>query len=778
MKTSQSHPIVSSTIRRKAGFFKAGVTACAITLAIGLPLHPMAADAAKPQAPSLPVEEAPKKLRNDRSLLGETPVKLTDAGKALANQYAARLAALQAEIGKQLPAVSDAQKQAFRDALATQKITEVKYDIATRGYRNGYSGRVTGLQSAIEKLEEAPAKLANAEMYLKNALAMPDGHEAKERAVEEAQKEVENRKKNLEKLPADVENARKALEDAKAKLPENKGKLEAAAQELEADKAKTTQALVSVGIHTMLDSDKLDAKLTQATVLTETTPYWLAVYAQQGSEQEQRVEKLLANTPLLIDMLVADGAMWGKYPQALEIYEAIQKAHPKSKDGLFQRLALAIALEHAVPIREDRPAAEAGEIRYVDTVARYASFEKAWLDKELDPGFETLCTWSLRMVVDGNEPDEIRSWGREMLHSYRPELVTWADPAWRYIKAVETEINYTSKFQGLGYDRDDLQQYQNILAVGGICGRRAFFGRFILRSFGIPTTARSQPGHAALVRWTPKGWVCCLGGGWGSSNRTIFHRYPTDRDFLASTQARQNPQDFLRVKRALWISASLGHETEFGYRNNIGMRHLGTYVKQSIAEVPMPGFWQNAAMVVQNTIIDRIGGNALDAVGEDIGEANEAALRDKIVAIDIPASEREITIDAKGVIAIPAAATTTPTNSTDVIRFMPSNLGGIQMHYSRFGGADTFEYSVNAPKAGKYALTARLVTPASKQHLFLVVNGSNEIDIPLPYTIGLWGELEPVEIELKQGENTLSFHRGHYYMRGITLRDFTLSPLN
>jgi hypothetical protein len=441
-------------------------------------------------------------------------------------------------------------------------------------------------------------------------------------------------------------------------------------------------------------------------------------------------------------------------------------------------LALAIALEHAVPIVEGRPAAEGDEIHYIDPVARYASYEKAWLDKELDPGFETLCAWSLRMVVDGDEPDEIRAWGREMLHSYRPDLITWADPAWRYVKAVETEINYTSKYQGLGYDRDDLQQYQNILAVGGICGRRAFFGRFILRSFGIPTTARSQPGHAALVRWTPKGWVCCLGGGWGSSNRTVFNRYPTDLDFLASTQARLKPQDFLKIKRALWIATSLGQDTEFGYRNNIRMRDLGKYVKQSVAEVPMPEFWQSAAMVVQNSIIDRLGVNALDAVGEDIGEANEAALRDKIATVDIPDSERKVTTDAKGVITIPAAATTTPTNSTDVIRFMPSNLGGIQLHYTRFGGADTFAYTIDAPKAGKYALTSRLVTAASKQHLFLVVNGSKEIDILLPYTIGLWGELEPVEIELKQGRNTLSFHRGHYYMRGITIRDFTLTPLN
>ena len=83
------------------------------------------------------------------------------------------------------------------------------------------------------------------------------------------------------------------------------------------------------------------------------------------------------------------------------------------------------------------------------------------------------------------------------------------------------------------------------------------------------------------------------------------------------------------------------------------------------------------------------------------------------------------------------------------------------------------------PNAGKSALAAGVVPPAPKQHLFLTVNDATDsIDVPLPYTIGEWGELEPVENELKKGTNTLNFHRGHYFMRGVTIRDFTLTPLN
>ena len=59
---------------------------------------------------------------------------------------------------------------------------------------------------------------------------------------------------------------------------------------------------------------------------------------------------------------------------------------------------------------------------------------------------------------------------------------------------------------------------------GGVCGRRAFFGRFILRAFGVPTIARPSRGHAALARFTPEGWVVCLGGGWGAGWTKTFYK--------------------------------------------------------------------------------------------------------------------------------------------------------------------------------------------------------------------------------------------------------------
>ena len=127
---------------------------------------------------------------------------------------------------------------------------------------------------------------------------------------------------------------------------------------------------------------------------------------------------------------------------------------------------------------------------------RYLHYEKAYLDGELDPAFERLSTWDLRIVVDGDEPDETLAWGREMLRNYRPDHIYNPNYGWRYVSIVRTDVKYGSG--DVKYDRPELQIYQNILMNGGVCGRRAFFGRFILRAFGIPTTARPS---AAMPPW-------------------------------------------------------------------------------------------------------------------------------------------------------------------------------------------------------------------------------------------------------------------------------------
>ncbi|GAB6164053.1 hypothetical protein JCM19992_00530 [Thermostilla marina] len=420
-----------------------------------------------------------------------------------------------------------------------------------------------------------------------------------------------------------------------------------------------------------LADDSRDAALVRCVVLLEATPRGLAAFAQQSPAHRELVDRLLADPALLKEMLIADGAAappqgrgYGpaQYGPAMEIYTAIRQTSPRAAQGIFHRLALAIALEHAVPVAQSNPEAQTDAPTSVGPVKRYLHYEKAYLDGELDPAFDRLSTWELRFVVNGDEPDEILSWGREMLRNYRPDHIYTPNYGWRYVGIVRTDVKYGS--ENVKFDRPELQKYQNILMNGGVCGRRAFFGRFILRAFGIPTIARPSTGHAALAHWTPQGWVVCLGGGWGAGWTKT--RYRKDLDFLATTQARRNPEAFVKVKRAQWIADVWGEQRVYG-------EHDGT-----------PGFWNAVALRTQRAVVEASKTEPLAALGEELGEADEPTTLERFIAAAVPTNAKQITYAADGTILIPAAAHTKPGRNTSDVVAMKSFDGGIQVFLPRF----------------------------------------------------------------------------------------------
>jgi len=445
-----------------------------------------------------------------------------------------------------------------------------------------------------------------------------------------------------------------------------------------------------------LASDALDAKLAKYVVLLEATPGGLAEFAQQGKEQAALVEQMLEDADLMKRMLVADGASakregrgYGpaQYGQAMKIYTDIRKASKKASRGVLQRLALGISLEHAVPIKQANPKARTDAPATIDPVKRYLHYEKAYLGGELDPAFERLSAWEIRMVVNGDEPDETLAWGREMLRNFRPDHIFNTNPGWRYVSIVKTDVRYGSG--DVKHDRPELQRYQNILMNGGVCGRRAFIGRFILRAFGIPTVARPSRGHGALAHWTPKGWVVNLGGGWGGGWTNT--RYRKDLDFLATAQVRNNRKAYLKVKRAQWAGDVLGEKRTYG-------EHDGT-----------PAFWNGVALRTQRAIIKEAKAETLDALGEDLGEANEPTVAEKVMASPVKPEDRKIIYGADGVISIPAAAYSKPSGNTREVTAMKSFGGGLQIFLPRF-----FPQGKTVLRGGTWKSEAALCTSGTR----------------------------------------------------------------
>jgi hypothetical protein len=675
---------------------------------------------------------------------------LTEPGKKLETLYSERLAALKADITKDLSALDEGKKAAYLKTREAEMAAKAALDGALKE-KGAIAKAQGGVAHAKGKwIGGADKGIAAAKEKLKKATT-----DAERKA---AQEELADWEKNREEGLAALKERQAILDKAEKDKPKVEQALEKAQADLTKSKEQAAAAVANLGLGSLLSSDKLDTKLAAYVALLEATPYGLASFAQQGEGQQELIEMMFTDKGLLVQMAVADGANDGKYGRAMEIYRDIRKASSKAGEGNLQRLALAVALEHSVPIGQRSAVGDTNAPANVDPVARYMHFEKAFLAGELDPAFKNFSVWEYRMVIDGEEPNEILTWGREMLRNYRPDQVTKPDYRWRYVELVRSDVPYGS--QDNKYDEDELQFFQNILKNGGICGRRAFIGRFILRAFGIPVTARPQPGHAALVHWTPDGWVPCLGAGWGSG--TTKTRYKKDLEFLATTQGRATGEPFMQVKRAQWIGDLLGEPRVFGFLSG------------------NPGFWYGVSLQTQRGIIEGADSKTLEAVGQDIAEANETKETVEITKVTITDEERRIHADDKGVITIPAAATSQPTKSTGKIIFMDSTLGGKQLHYSRNGGKQDFEYTFDAPAAGKYVLTARVVTPSWKQNLLITANGANEpAKLELPFTVGMWDTTAPVQVELKKGKNVLSFsHMTEVNAKGFSIREFKLTPVS
>jgi hypothetical protein len=88
-----------------------------------------------------------------------------------------------------------------------------------------------------------------------------------------------------------------------------------------------------------------------------------------------------------------------------------------------------------------------------------------------------------------------------------------------------------------------------------------------------------------------------------------------------------------------------------------------------------------------------------------------------------------------------------------------------------------FDYRVNIPRTGKYALTARLVANNYNQALNVSANDGSEVCMALPFTCGQWKESEPVMLSLTEGENVLRFSRINPPQAGVAVKSFALKPV-
>ncbi len=682
---------------------------------------------------------------------GKTPpsaIPLTADGEKLQARFAATLKALQAEIAKSLPNVSEQKKIALVKAREALKTAEAEANTVQKSQGKINTAKALVAHAKNKWIGGAEKGIAAAQAALKKATT--------EAAREAAKKDLAKWQANKEGGIKALHERQKALDQALLDEASVNAKSKAAQAALALAQANEMKAVESIlaDLQPLLASGNLDAQLIHGAVLAKATPRGLAAFAQQGKEQAALVDQLLADDGLMKQMLIAGGAEAGNYGPAMEIYSTIQKASPKAREGVLQRLALATSLEHAVPIKQSNAQTATDAPTIVDPVKRYLHYEKAFLDGELDPAFKNFSVWEYRMVVCCDAPDHILAWGREMLRNYRPDHACNPDYGWRYSGAVRTEVKYGSEC--VKDDLPSLNVYQNIPKDGGVCGRRAFFGRFILRSFGIPVWGVTQKAHAAVGHWTPKGWVINLGAGFQHSWWDKDESPRSGSDFLLETQARTQPKEYLKVLRAQWVSRVLG-EQEFNDRKHVA-----------------GGFWSNMAHCQARSIATAAKAVALSPLGQELAEADESEAKkaQAVGKVSISAADTKLVVGKDGEITVPSVAYSNPKGH---FAAMKSFSGGLQLHAS---GGFKAQYVIDAPQAGKYTLSARVATVHEGQKFLFTANDANPaVEVAVPYTIGMWQQSNPVEVVLVQGRNVLqvALKEGS---RGVAIKGFTLTPVN
>jgi len=666
-------------------------------------------------------------------------VMLTEAGEKLHSRYAEMLSGLQAEIAKVIPVVDENMKTAFLAAREAVKKAKVAVKAAQDPLDKIQSAKALVEHANGKWIGGAKKEIAQAQELLKKATTEAEQEAAKkalakgEEGLQAGLKALAERQAALDVVTANEEKNLQASKEAKAAL-----------DEAEANELQSAKAIVSA-LDGLLSSDNLDAKLVKCVVLVNATARGLAEFAQQGAVQEELVEKLLANTTLMKDMLDAGGANGGKYGRAMQIYTDIQNASKKAGEGILYRLAIGTSVEHAVPVGRRNAIADTTAPATVDPVNRYLHYEKAYLDGELDPAFKNMSSWECRQIVNSYAPDHVLAWGREMLRNYRPDHIYASEYGWRYSGIVRTDVAYRHSQEYK--DTDSLDFFHNVIKNGGICGRRAFFGVFIVRCFGLPSVERPQRAHAALARWTPKGWVVNLGAGWGYRDAKGLIGM-NDANFLLETQMQKYPAEKLKALRAQWIADILGEQKYDSFKDNGG------------------GLWNIISLFQKKAIVAQAKQIELAALGTELGEANESA-ETKAKAVEtimVMDTDKKIVTAENGVITIPAVA------CKGDLQSMKSFLGGLQAYC---GGA--FDCAVAVTSPGKYQLTAQIVSVHDEGKQQLVVNNSKDpVTLVIPFTCGKWEPTQPVEVTLVQGNNSLSFAKPE---RGFALKYITLTPV-
>lgn len=458
---------------------------------------------------------------------------------------------------------------------------------------------------------------------------------------------------------------------------------------------------------------------------------------------------LEAATPTGLKAREAD--KWTLPVASLERWRRLHYADPESRDGVYLRIAIAIAIAPPGSVN----IGAGGAATPADPVDRCKYVKTAHKNKAFFPSFDTLTVWEYMKVVSSGASDSDLTWAREMINTFRPDY-----------RVGENVVGIVSQVWRRASPHP-YTDFKTVLSGGGKCGPRSSFGVMINQAFGIPAIGVGQPAHACVAWRSVDGtWKVGYGGGWNVSKLEGL----SGPDFVAGVEARARVTEFSLVEHLRWVASALASKER--------------------ASVVM-GVAQTIAQAKPATKTDLAASQKAEEAEADPGAADKSRFGQSKTQ-PAPTSPTKPESAAKpeapataaaGVIHVEAASFAKTGGEISWGGQFPNVLvhdcftGGKQVYFQQQMKRQWADYSINVPAAGTYELVMKAACINSEQVLE-VSSGDRKlatVDISLSY--GVWTLTKSVEVKLEKGEQTVRVETPTTeHKRGIALRWFELKP--
>jgi len=497
----------------------------------------------------------------------------------------------------------------------------------------------------------------------------------------------------------------------------------------------------------------IEHELVKGAIIAQATPQKLADFVSQAEANEKLLKYLFDDPELMKEMILHGGASGYEYGEATRIYMECMRIQMNSNDDakwneLHRKIALACALELASPLYEFDTT-----IR-VDPVARYEHFVEAHRAGGLDPAFPFFSVWEMRQIVNCDAPNEQMKWCRQTVMNYAPHVTILTDFTQRYLYLLHSDVRVRKPDWNASP-----RTYQMILSGGGNESINSWFGRFIWKSFGLPSWGSKYGRKEGFTIWTPDGWKTMNGASW----KTDSWQGKTAKDFKTESEARNKaPEEeyFQKLVTLQCLADILDGDPNSIPKGEKDVLHPDR-MWRSMAIVSMELLFQTEPEVPRT--FHRSGEGFVVTHSEKYLEKYHEDNPDDEIAYD----------DTSGKLIIPA-------NNYDSfggsVVFNESYAEGKQVNFVANGFV---EYAIPDDIPNRlYTLNLEVCTVSSKQKpLTAVVADDDEktYNIQIPYTEGRWQYTDGHPVKLERG-TTIRFSRPNGSV-GVAIKKFVFYPV-